>query len=66
MTKFDFQALKVRRAFSMNGKTTADDGEWSVEDLNSGGEDLNSNRTRDYQDDVKCYMRDRRFSWPLL
>lgn len=41
MTKFDPNALKLRRAYSMRGRTNADDGEWSAE--GDYPEDLNSN-----------------------
>lgn len=47
MTKFDPVGLKVRRAFSMRGRTNADDSEWSAE--GDYPEDLNSAaQTRDF------------------
>jgi hypothetical protein len=59
ITKFDPEALKLRRAFSMGGKANVSDGEWSAEEINSGY--LNSE-----PEDVNDYMFERRYSWPLL
>jgi len=63
MTKFDQDEIKMRQAFSMGAKDQCDDGEWSV---GGGDEDINSGTHTNYADDVKNYMRERRFSWPLL
>jgi hypothetical protein len=47
----------------MGSKTNVSDGEWSADDnMNSGY--LNSDRN--YSDDVREYMQQRRYSWPLL
>lgn len=46
----------------MGSKTNVSDNEWSAEDINSGY----MNSERDYSDDVRDYMQQRRYSWPLL
>lgn len=45
MTKFNPDYLKLRRAFSMDGRANLDEDPWSAEDLNSGRDELNSNHT---------------------
>ena len=46
----------------MGGKDHVSDGEWSTEDINS----CYINSDRNLEDDLRAYMQERRFSWPLL
>lgn len=51
----------------MRGRTNAGDSEWSAEDLgNSGAEENFTNMSLEHEDPSQTYMRERRYSWPLL
>jgi hypothetical protein len=45
MTKFNPDYVKLRRAFSMDGRANLDDDPWFGEDINSGRDELISNQT---------------------
>lgn len=60
MTKFDQLEIAVRPAFSMGAKEHVSDGSWFAE-----GDDVNSGTTQ-WADEVKMFIRERRYSWPLI
>jgi len=61
MTKFDQEEIKLRPAFSMGAKDKVSDGSWEAQ----GDNDFASGSTQ-WNDDVKRYIRERRYSWPIL
>ena len=67
MTKFDPAYTRLRRAYSMRGKMTADD---SADEWFCDGDGLQSNQSivnpKDIAEERRWYLRDRRYSWPLL
>lgn len=59
-SKFSQEQIKQRDAFSAGPKDKVSDGSWEAE-----GDNLNSGTTQ-WADDVKRFIRERRYSWPLL
>jgi hypothetical protein len=62
MTKFEAEELKLRYAFSMGPKENVSDGSWEAE----GDDPHSGTQQTQWADDVKAFIRERRYSWPLL
>jgi len=65
-TKFDPDQVCERMCFSMDGRDHQLNNEWSADELgNSVGEENFGNISEEENNNL-VYMRERRYSWPLL